>query len=58
MLPEHITLLDDDDEVYMLQELNELEVTDDDEQVVNEILLREQQVQLIRDEVGEGLEDI
>jgi hypothetical protein len=58
MLPEHITLLDDDDEVYMLQELNELEVTDDDEQVVNEILLREQQVQLIRDEVGEVLEDI
>lgn len=58
MLPEHITLLDDDDEVYMFQELIELEVTDDDEQVVNEILLREQQVQLIRDEVGEGLEDI
>lgn len=58
MLLEHITLLDEVVEVYMLQELREFEVTDDDEQVANEILLREQLVQLIRDDEGEGLEDI
>jgi hypothetical protein len=58
MLPEHITLLDDEEETYMFQVQQELEATDDDEQVEDEILLREQLVHLIRDEVGEVLEDI
>jgi len=40
----------------MFRVQRELEATDDDEQVENEILLCEQLVQLIRDDEGEGLE--